>query len=45
MKYLFSFKFADPQDPQFKEDILVLRILWFALGFITGLVLIFISGC
>jgi hypothetical protein len=42
-KHLFNFKISEPQDPQCKEDIRVARILWFALGFISALVVMFIA--
>ena len=42
-KNLFNFKLSEPQYPECKEDIRVARILWFAIGFITALVFMYIS--
>ena len=42
-KHLFDLKFSVPEEPQCKEDIRVARILWFALGFIFALVLMYFT--
>jgi hypothetical protein len=41
---LFNFKFENSQAPISKEDIRVLRILWFSIGFITALIFLLIKA-
>jgi hypothetical protein len=38
-KHLFNLRFDKTQKLECKEDIRVVRLLWFSLGFITALVL------
>lgn len=42
-KHLYSQKTVEAQDPQIKEDLIVTRILWFALGFISAFFLMYLT--